>query len=77
MPAGKIDVILKLWVASLASHDDDPPFKDHHKLYDTIDTTPLPSGDAEWKAFNLCFCGEDKIPPDAPNWKKVKWDVWY
>ena len=27
--------------------------------------------------FNLCFCGDDKIPPDAPNWKKAKWDVWY
>ena len=77
MPVGKINEILKLWAASLAPHDDNPPLKDHRELYDMIDATPLPSGDAEWKTFNLHFCGDDKIPPDAPNWKKAKWDVWY
>ena len=77
MPVGKIDKILRLWAASLAPHDDNPPFKDHRELYDTIDATSILSGDAEWKTFNLHFCGDDKIPPDAPNWKKAKWDVWY
>jgi hypothetical protein len=76
MPAGKIDDLLKIWAALLAPHNDEPPFKDHNDLYSTIDATPLPGGDAEWKSFNLCFRGDD-LPPDAPNWKKTKWDVWY
>ena len=77
MSAGKIDDLLKIWAASLAAHNDEPPFKDHRDLYSTIDATPLPSGDAEWKTFNLCLSDDEEIPLDAPNWKKQKWDVWY
>ena len=77
MSAGKIDYLLKIWTALLAAHNDEPPFKDHHNLYFMIDATPLPCGDAEWKTFNLHFSDDEEIPPDAPNWKKQKWDVWY
>lgn len=78
MPAGKIDDLLNVWAASLAPHHDAPPFKDHKELYSTIDATPIPGGDANWETFNLCFRPPDEdLPPDAANWKKTKWDVWY
>ena len=77
MSARKIDDLLNIWAASLAPHHDDPPFKDHNELYSMIDTTPLPGGDANWKSFNLSFAADEELPPDAPNWKKMKWDVWY
>ena len=76
MSSRKIDDLLKFWAASLTTHDDEPPFKDHCDLYSTIDATPLPGSDAEWKTFNLCFQDDEDLPPSAPNWKK-KWDVWY
>lgn len=81
MPAGKIDDLLKIWAATLAPHNDAPPFKDHNDLYSTIDATPLPGGDTEWKTFNLCYRGDEGAPDapgaDVPNWKNTKWDVWY
>lgn len=78
IPASKIDNLLNVWAASLAPHHDTPPFKDHKELYSTIDATPIPGGNVNWETFNLCFCPPDKdLPPDAANWKKTKWDVWY
>ena len=74
---GKTDNLLEVWAASLAPHNDKPPFKDHCDLYSMIDSTPLPGGDAEWKTFNLHFHSNEELPPDTPNWKKKKWDVWY
>ena len=58
-------------------HHDDPPFKDHNEQYSMIDATPLPGDNANWKSFNLCFAADKELPPDAPNWKKMKWDIWY
>lgn len=81
MPASKIDDLLKIWAAILAPHNDSPPFKDHNELYSIIDATPLPDGNTEWQTFNLCYCSDDIGPnapgDDIPNWKKMKWDVWY
>lgn len=77
MAGRKIDDLLNIWAASLAPHHDEPPFKDHAELYSTIDATPIPGGDADWKTFNLCFRPDEELPPDAANWKKTKWDVWY
>ena len=77
MSASKIDDLLEIWAASLATHNDEPPFKNHRDLYSMIDATPLPGGDAEWKTFNLRFNNDEELPPDMPNWKKKKWDVWY
>lgn len=77
MPAKKIDDLLNIWAASLAPHHDTLPFKNHNDLYSTIDATPIPGGDADWKSFNLCFHPDEELPHDAANWKKTKWDVWY
>ena len=46
MSAGDINVILNLWAASLAIHDDEPPFSTAARMYDTIDTIAL--SDVAW-----------------------------
>ena len=43
MSAGDINFIMGLWAASLAVHDDSPPFKNAKDMYNTIDATPLGS----------------------------------
>ena len=67
MPAKKIDDLLNIWAASLAPHHDTLPFKNHNDLYSTIDATPIPGGDADWKSFNLCFHPDEELPHDAAN----------
>lgn len=41
MSASDINIILNLWAASLAAHDDSPPFSTIADMYNTIDATPL------------------------------------
>ena len=76
MSVGKINELLNIWATSLVPHNDKPPFKDHSDLYSMINATPSPGGDVNWKSFTLCFAAEE-LPLDVPNWKKMKWDVWY
>lgn len=81
MPSSKIDDLLKIWAATLALYNDLPSSKDHNELHSTINTIPLPGSDTEWKTFNL-YHHSDNVGPNAPgddipNWKKMKWDVWY
>ncbi|KAH7912047.1 hypothetical protein BJ138DRAFT_1135015 [Hygrophoropsis aurantiaca] len=74
MSAGKTDAILDLWAASLAKHDDSPPFADHTDLYNVIDNTPL--GDVNWSAFTVKYEGE--LPEDkVPEWMNAEYEVWY
>ena len=50
MSAGDINFITGLWAASLAAHDDYPPFQNAKDMYDTIDAGAawdLPDG-CEW-----------------------------
>ena len=77
MSVGKINKLLNIWAALLTPHNDEPPFKDHSDLNSTINATPLPGGDADWKSFALHFAADEELPLFAPNWKKMKWDVWY
>ncbi|KAF8259070.1 hypothetical protein EI94DRAFT_1707420 [Lactarius quietus] len=51
MSGGNINFVLNLWAASLAIHDDDPPFSNAQHMYDTINSTPL--GDIPWESFTL------------------------
>ena len=74
MSAGDIDFLLNLWAATLARHDDHPPFSNHEELYSTIDATPL--GDVPWESFSLKYNG---ILPDhnIPPWMTSEYDVWF
>jgi hypothetical protein len=74
MSAGNINSLLALWAASLAIHNDEPPFSNVAQMYDTIDSTPL--GDIPWESFSLQYNG---IQPedDIPSWMEADYDVWF
>lgn len=74
MLVGHIDMLLNLWAASLHKHGDEPPFSNHSKLYDTIDSTPL--GNVPWEAFNL---KTDYALPENEvlAWMTSEYNVWF
>jgi hypothetical protein len=74
MSAGDIDFLLSLWAASLAPHNDKPPFSKATHMYETIDETPL--GEAPWQSFTLHFNGAQPVD-DVPSWMKAGYDVWF
>lgn len=74
MPAGQIDTILDLWVASLLPHGDTPPFANHKDLYDTIDS--VRHGDVPWESFKLQYEGETPAV-NAPSWMMDVHEIWY
>lgn len=78
MSAGDINFMTGLWAASLAPHNDSPPFANANAMYDTIDSTPL--GDVPWQSFTLNYNGD--VPNDRPNdetppWMTADYDVWF
>lgn len=74
MSARNIDFTSNLWAASLAPHNDTPPFKDAKSMYKTIDSTPL--GSVPWQNFTLNYNSDipDGVVP-AP-WMETDYDVW-
>ena len=59
MSASPINFITALLVASLAPHNDSPPFKHVKEMDNMIDATPL--GKVAWQSFTLHY---DRPPPD-------------
>jgi hypothetical protein len=74
MSAGDINFILSLWAASLAIHNDEPPFSRAMHMYSTIDSTPL--GDIPWQSFSLQYNGT-RPAGDVPSWMQADYDVWF
>ncbi|KAF8489738.1 hypothetical protein JB92DRAFT_3085234 [Gautieria morchelliformis] len=74
MSAGDINFILSLWAASLAIHNDKPPFSKVRHMYDMIDSTPL--GDISWESFSLQYNGEIR-EDNVPSWMEADYDVWF
>ena len=76
MSSGDINLLLSLWAASLAIHNDEPPFSKTTELYNTIDSTPL--GDVTWESFALQYNGPwlVKTTPPAP-WMQAEYDIWF
>jgi hypothetical protein len=74
MSAGDADFLFHLWAASLAAHNETPPFADHTEMYETIDSTPI--GDVPWESFTLEY---DGVRPnhDIPLWMTMEYDVWF
>jgi Plavaka transposase len=74
MSGGDINFVLNLWAASLAAHDDTPPFTSCADMYETIDSTSI--GNIPWKSAALQY---DGIQPDdaVPSWMTTKYDVWF
>ncbi|KAH7903255.1 hypothetical protein BJ138DRAFT_1195517, partial [Hygrophoropsis aurantiaca] len=74
MSAGHMNTLFDLWAATLAKHDDQPPFADQKDLYKVIDSTPL--GDINWQGFSVEYQGE-RPDGDVPRWMKASYDVWF
>jgi len=74
MSAGNINTLLQLWAASLAPHNEDPPFHSSKDLYDTIDSTTL--GDVRWESFSVKYNNDLQNEDEVP-WMKSEYDVWY
>ena len=74
MSEGNIDKLLKLWAATLAKHNNNPPFENHDDLFATIDSTSV--GDAPWKSFSTTYNGE-KPDGEVPSWMEEKYEIWY
>ena len=69
MPAGKLDDLLTLWVATIQ----EPLYASYQDMNETIDSTTL--GDAPWSSFSIEYTGDitgDIIPP----WKLKKYNIW-
>ena len=74
MSGSNINHLFDLWAASLASHDDTPPFNRHTQMYETIDATPL--GDVAWESFGLKYNRE--FPGDeVPAWMTDEHEIWF
>jgi Plavaka transposase len=74
MTARDINFMLYLWAASLAIHNDEPPFSSTTDLYKTIDSTPL--GDVTWESFNLQYNGAQPAE-GVLSWIQAEYDVWF
>lgn len=76
MSAKNIDDLLNIWAATLAPHNDPPPFQNHKDLYVAIDT--MPHTDIPWEHFTLQYINpDDPVTPQSASWKHDKYDVWF
>ena len=73
MSAGNADILLELWAATLACHNDAPPFSNHQNLYDTIDATPI--GGVPWQSATLLYDGPR--PEQPPLWMESEYMIWF
>lgn len=74
MSSADINLLLSLWSASLAPHNDTPPFTKHNTMYKTIDCTPL--GDVPWESFSLEY-NEELSEGEALPWMTAEHEVWF
>ncbi|KAG2117158.1 uncharacterized protein F5147DRAFT_742947 [Suillus discolor] len=75
MSAGDIDKLMQLWGATLAKHNDAPPFSDHCDLYSTIDNTPV--GDVPWKSFSMKYNAKDNDMNESAPWMDKTYTTWF
>lgn len=75
MSATHMDILFYLWAATLRDHGDSLPFRNHNRLYHTIDKISL--GDVKWNNFAVEFTGEVPNIPNPPMWMKQQYEVWY
>ncbi|KIJ58700.1 hypothetical protein HYDPIDRAFT_33914 [Hydnomerulius pinastri MD-312] len=74
MSGNHVDALLDLWAATLAKHDDHPPFSDHNDLYNVIDSTPF--GGVKWEGFSVEYKGE-RPEGNVPSWMDGSYEVWF
>ena len=74
MSARNLDILLKLWDASLAQYGGSPPFKNHQDLYNTIDATPF--GSVPWESFKVTYNGPRPVT-NVPVWMDQSLEVFF
>ena len=79
MSAGHINLITGLWAASLAPHNNSPPFENAKDLCGTIDATPL--SNIPWQSFTLSYNEPPPkiLEPDGrvPPWTTTDYNIWF
>jgi hypothetical protein len=70
----KIDRFLGIMAASLEIHGDEPPFRTHRDVYETIDAIPI--GGVPWQSLMFTYDGP-KPTTDPPKWMGAEYTVWY
>lgn len=73
MSIGNIDILLRLWAASLAQYDGSPPFLNHRDLYNAIDATSI--GGVPWQNATLSYDGP--LPDQPPPWMQSGYTIWF
>ncbi|KAN0125682.1 hypothetical protein V8E52_000889 [Russula decolorans] len=73
MSGGNIDELLDIWAESMMESGEDPPFKSHEHMYETIDATR--HGDAPWNCLVVSYNG--KASDACPSWQMDEWEVFY
>lgn len=74
MSAGNINILLRLWNASLTTHHDQAPFRNHKTLYNLIDA--IPYGDVPWRSLTIKHPLNEEEGP-RPPWMEEQQVVWY
>ena len=74
MSAGNIDDLLKIWAAEAAASGNEPPFRSHSDLYDTIDAIPI--GGVPWQRFEMSYDGP-RPETDVPPWMEGIYEVYF
>ena len=74
MPAGQIDKLMELWMASALLHSSEAPFESAKDLYKTIDASTV--GGVKWESFKLKYEGL-KPAEKVPSWMDEEYEVWY
>jgi hypothetical protein len=74
MSAGDINSLLNMWAATLAPHGDDPPFRNHTDLYNTINSTSL--GDVPWESVTATYGGAIS-DGERSAWMDTEFEVWF
>ncbi|KAH9935835.1 hypothetical protein B0H21DRAFT_699140 [Amylocystis lapponica] len=65
LSASNIDILLRLWAATLYKYHDCAPFEDTKDLHHHIDNTLV--GDVKWQSFQMSYNGP-RPDGDAPTW---------
>lgn len=74
MSVGNINILLRLWNASLTVYNDRAPFPNHKGLYNLIDA--IPYGDVPWKSLLIKHPLSNEEGPQPP-WMEERQTVWY
>ena len=75
MSQTNIDLLLNIWSATLAPHNDEPPITGVRDLHAQIDAIDL--GFTPWKSSTVQYQGRRPENSATPQWMDEKFQLWY